>query len=104
MVIMIKNGKHIIKLLFYIAMPTVLIALPKDFFDTGQTVCLSQKIFDIECYGCGMTSAIMHLVHLDFEVAYAYNMLSFLVFPILSFLWAKWAFKELCIIKKLQST
>ena len=47
--------------------PLVLIALPADFFDTGQSICLSVVLLDTECYGCGMTRAIQHLVHLDFQ-------------------------------------
>jgi len=34
-----------------------------------------------------MTKAIQHLIHLDFEGAYTYNKLSFVVAPILIFLW-----------------
>ena len=49
-------------------------------------MCLSKVLAGIECYGCGMTRAIMHLIHLDFKEAYQYNKLSFVVFPVLTFL------------------
>ena len=64
--------------------PLVLIALPADFFDTGQSICLSVVLLDTECYGCGMTRAIQHLVHLDFHTAAYANVIS--VF--------KWLIKE----------
>ena len=60
----------------------VLIILPKDYFDTGQSVCLSKYFFDVKCYGCGMTRGIQHLIHLDFQSAYNYNKLSFIVLPL----------------------
>ena len=63
--------------------PLVLLLLPSFFFDNGDSVCMSVIIFDKECYGCGMTRAIQHLIHLDFFIAYDYNKLSFIVFPIL---------------------
>ena len=61
----------------------MLIVLPADFFDTGESVCLSVRFFDLTCYGCGLTRAIHHLIHLDFETAYTYNKLSVIVLPVL---------------------
>ena len=68
--------------------PFVLLALPADFFNSGQSVCLSVVIFNKNCYGCGMTRAIQHLLHFQFTEAMAFNKLSVLVFPTLSLLWA----------------
>ena len=68
-------------------LPFVLILLPADFFDKGQSICISVLLLDTECYGCGMTRAIQHLIHLDFSAAAEFNKLSFIVFPMLSFLW-----------------
>jgi hypothetical protein len=59
-----------------------LVILPEDFFDTGQSVCLSVVFLDMECYGCGMTRAIQHLIHFDFQKAWEFNMLSVIVFPL----------------------
>ncbi|MCU0443332.1 MAG: DUF2752 domain-containing protein [Microscillaceae bacterium] len=91
----------IVKIAFYVLVPIVLLALPVDFFDSGETVCLSVTLFNTECYGCGMTSAMMHLIHLDPETAYAYNMLSLLAFPILAYLWARWAVLEVFALRKM---
>jgi Protein of unknown function (DUF2752) len=67
--------------------PLVLIILPADFFDIGQSVCLSVLLLDMPCYGCGMTRAVQHLIHLDFAAAYTFNRISFIVFPILAVVW-----------------
>ena len=71
----------------YILVPLALLLLPADFFDKGQSLCLSKLLAGVECYGCGMTRAIMHLIHLEFTAAYEFNKLAFISFPILSFLW-----------------
>jgi hypothetical protein len=72
-------------ILLSIAFITLLI-LPADYFDTGRASCVSVILFDVECYGCGMTRAIQHLIHLDFESAWAFNKLSFIVFPLAIFM------------------
>jgi Protein of unknown function (DUF2752) len=74
--------------------PVLLLILPKRFFDEGRSVCLSKLLLNRECYACGMTKAIMHLIHLDIEEAYAYNMLSFVVLPLLCVVWVQWFLKE----------
>lgn len=75
-------------LLFYILviLGLVLLYLPKDYFDTGQSVCVSMLLLNKQCYGCGMTRGIQHLIHLDFERAFAFNKLSFIVLPLFLFL------------------
>lgn len=91
------------KLVFIVATPIVLLILPANFFDSGQSLCLSQVIFDVECYACGMTRACMHLIHFDFEEAYAYNMISFIVLPLLAVVWVQWFIKEWKIFKVYRS-
>jgi hypothetical protein len=91
------------KLIFIVVAPVVLLILPADFFDNGRTICLSQLLLGMECPACGMTRAIMHLIHLDFENAFAYNMLSFIVLPLMILIWIQWFFKELRIYKKLKA-
>jgi hypothetical protein len=76
-----------IKLILLILIPITLLILPANFFDNGKSVCLSVMLLDIECYGCGITRAIMHLLHFDLEEAFYYNILSFIVLPILIYSW-----------------
>ncbi len=91
------------KLSFIVLSPIVLLILPADFFDNGRSICLSQLIFGVECYACGLTRGIMHLIHFDFENAFAWNMGSFIILPLMIVIWIKWFFKELRIYKKLKA-
>ncbi|WP_291275693.1 DUF2752 domain-containing protein [Flavobacterium sp.] len=83
------------KLLFYISnivtiiAPIALLFFPVDFFDKGESICLSVQLAGIECYACGLTKAIMHLLHFDFAGAWNFNKLSFIVFPMMGVLWVK---------------
>jgi hypothetical protein len=71
-------------------MPIVLWLLPASFFDEGQSLCLSVLLLDKECYGCGITRAIQHFIHFDFQTAWNFNKLVVIVAPILFFVWLKW--------------
>jgi hypothetical protein len=75
-----------------ILFPIILFILPPDYFDNGQSICASVLLFDIECYGCGMTRAVMHFIHFEFTKAIEYNKLVLLVFPLLTLLWLKMIF------------
>lgn len=88
-----------LKVAAYILLPLVLLLLPADFFDKGQSLCVSQLLAGVECYGCGTTRAFMHLIHLDFAGAYQFNKLSFISFPVLSFLWLQGFRKDLKSLK-----
>ncbi len=73
-----------------------LLFLPGDYFDEGQSLCVSVLLFDMECYGCGMTRAIQHLLHFDFSKAYELNKLSFIVLPLMIYLFISsfWKFHK----------
>lgn len=77
------------KLTLLLALPIVLWCLPATFFDSGKSTCLSQVLLQQECYGCGTTRAIMHLLHADLSGAVHYNKLSLVVLPLLALLWLK---------------
>lgn len=84
------KGFVLFKLGFYVAVPLALLLLPADYFDNGRTTCLSQLLFDLECYACGLTRASMHLIHFELEEALYYNRLVFVVMPLVAGLWAWW--------------
>lgn len=75
----------ILKLTGALLAPVVLLVMPINYFDTGESLCLSKVLFDLECYACGMTRAGMHLLHLDFKGAYDFNPLIYLVAPVAAF-------------------
>jgi Protein of unknown function (DUF2752) len=90
--IMKTNYKRIFaiaKIILGITIPLILLMLPSDYFDNGTSKCLSVMLFDAECYGCGTTRAVMHLLHGNFMEAFYYNMMSFVVLPLLVYLWVK---------------
>lgn len=92
-----------IALLSFIAItPVILLLLPANFFDNGTTICISKLFTENECYACGISRGIMHLIHFEFEDAYAYNMLSFIVFPLLGVIWVQWFIKEYKIMQLLK--
>lgn len=66
-----------------------LIILPANYFDEGQSLCLSVILLNKQCYACGMTRAVQHLIHFDFAAAADYNKLAFIVVPLGVFMVAK---------------
>jgi hypothetical protein len=90
----VKYYFTIAKLSFIVLLPVLLLILPGNYFDDKQSMCFSMLFFDVQCYGCGLTRACQHLIHFQFEDAYAYNVLSFIAFPMLAIVWVQWFFKE----------
>lgn len=41
-----------------------------------EVPCLFKAIFDIECWGCGMTRAIVEIWHFNIAASYTYNKLA----------------------------
>lgn len=70
-------------------LPVGLWLLPSDFFDDegGPALCPSRLILDMECQGCGLTRAVMHMHHFDPAGALYYNAGIVVVYPLLLGLW-----------------
>lgn len=76
--------------------PVMLWLLPADVFDhTGFEICPSKLFFDIECLGCGMTRAVMHSHHWEWNEAFYYNYGIIAVYPALAIVWFLWLFKAI---------
>jgi hypothetical protein len=73
--------------------PIALWLLPSTFFDQGETICPSKRFFGIECFGCGMTRAVMHFHHFDFSKAIFYNYGVVAIYPALVVIWLVWVRK-----------
>jgi hypothetical protein len=82
--------------------PVVLTILPADFFDHGPATCLSVLLLGQTCPGCGITRAIQHLIHFDFRIAYAFNKLVCIVFPVLIIVYLKEFIRAYKIIRPAQ--
>ncbi len=84
-----------VKAAILISVPLTLWNLPIEFFDTGKSISLF-ALLGVEdyVYSTGMTRAVMHLMHLDFEGAKEFNILSFAVLPLLFVIWFKWLLAE----------
>ncbi|MDX2283197.1 MAG: DUF2752 domain-containing protein [Bacteroidia bacterium] len=91
-----RPGVQKVWLIALLLTPGVLWVLPAAFFDdTGFSVCPSKVFFNLECFGCGMTRAVMHLHHLDLESALYYNPGVAVIYPALVILWGYWVWKAL---------
>jgi hypothetical protein len=91
--------KKYVLLFIWLAIPFVLIVLPKEFFDEGQTICLFTLATGKNCLGCGMTKAIMRCIHFDFYAAFHKNPFSLIIFPLFVFVYVKIGFvifKKIC--------
>jgi len=91
----LMNKRTIIKiwLATLFLFPFILWLLPSDFFDNSVlTLCPSKLFFDFECYGCGISRAVMHFHHLEFDEAVYFNPLVLGVYPFLVGLWFKWVY------------
>lgn len=61
----------------------IFLILPADYFDKGESVCPSILLFNAKCSGCGLTRAVMHLIHFQISKALEYNKYVLLwVFPV----------------------
>ncbi len=75
--------------------PVLLLFLPANFFDYGQSISLFALAGVENYYSEGITRGVMHLIHLDFIGAWHYNKLSFIVLPLLSYVWVQSFLKNL---------
>ena len=54
--------------------------------DQGPVLCLFRRLWDVECLGCGMSRALASLLRGDPAGAVHYNILSFVLLPLLVWL------------------
>jgi hypothetical protein len=94
-----KTTLGILKATGLIAIPVALFILPKSYFNEGPSISVFAW-FGAEdfMYSTGMTRAVMHLLHFDFETAAGFNKLSFIVLPILIIVWVKLLLKEFDVV------
>ena len=84
-----NNCKNITLLFAYIILPIILFYIPLEWLNKQHSICLIKNIFGVECYGCGITRAIISGVQLDFTKAIEYNKMVIIVLPLFIYEWFK---------------
>jgi Protein of unknown function (DUF2752). len=84
-----KNNKLYLKIKIagILAIPAFLFIVPLQWLEKQHSVCIFKLITGKECYGCGMTRAVLSALHFNFNNAYNYNKLIVIVLPLLIFIW-----------------
>jgi hypothetical protein len=70
-------------------LPTVLFFLPISYLDAIPTICLINNATGYACLGCGMTHAIVSVLHGNFEEALSYNWRVVAILPLLVITWSR---------------
>lgn len=75
------------------------VAFPATFFVLGlldwqpPSLCLWSRIFGVRCPGCGLTHAALDLCRADFVGAWRHNPMSWVVVPLIAFLYVRWGWR-----------
>ena len=78
--------KRLLLILYFIA-PVVLFYIPLDWLNKQHTICLVKNIFGVNCFGCGITRAVISGIQLDFDKSFEYNKMVIIVLPLLIYVW-----------------
>jgi len=87
-----KRRRKIFNILSFsviLVLPILLYLVPLDWLNKQHTICLFKNIFGIDCYGCGITRAILSGLHFNFEDAINYNNMVVIVLPLLIYIWIR---------------
>ena len=85
----IKLLKNKLKGAALLMMPVALFFVPVKWLEVQHSICIFNNITGNECYGCGMTRALLSALHFQFIEAFNYNPLFIIVLPLLIFIWLK---------------
>ncbi len=69
--------------------PVALYIVPLNWLYNQHSICLFKNIAGFDCYGCGMTRAILSAMHFHFVSAFHYNKLFVIILPFLLYIWTK---------------
>ena len=78
------------KIIILLLVPIAIYAIPYELWFSGESICLIKILTGRECWGCGITRAIVSALHLDFVKAFEYHKMVVVVLPILAVLWCGW--------------
>lgn len=77
------------RLVLYFTVPVGLTLVPASLLEAVHPVCIFRNIFNTDCPGCGMTRAVLSVMHGDLTSALRYNRLVVLVFPLLGYVYVQ---------------
>jgi hypothetical protein len=84
-----KNNKLYLKIKIagILLIPALLYFIPLQWLERQHSICIFKLLTGKECYGCGMTRAVLSALHFNFNNAFNYNKLIVIVLPLLIFIW-----------------
>ena len=89
---------QICKICIFVLLFFLLPMVSLDKLEGKHSICLVKNLFGVECYGCGITKAVIACVQLDFIRAFNYNKLIVIVMPLLVYLSAKEVAKSVMLL------
>ena len=94
-----RNALQVGKLCVLFLLPLLLSFVSLNNLEGKRSLCLFKNLFGFECYGCGITKAIIACIQLDFIRAFEYNKLIVIVMPLMIYLWVKEILKSIKMLK-----
>lgn len=72
-------------------LPFVVYLIPRSWIFSGEySLCLFRNLTGHECWGCGITRAVVSLYYFDFHGAWTYHRGIVVVAPLLVYAWFRW--------------
>lgn len=84
-----KTLLHRLTTVSIVIFPFCLYFIPLEWLLKQHSICLFKTMTGTECYGCGITRAVLFSMHFQFKAAFHYNPLVVFVMPLLIFIWLK---------------
>lgn len=89
----LKSNLALVKIITLLVVPAAFFFIPEQQIFHGAPLCLSVRLFNHTCWGCGMTRALWLSIHGDFMTAFTYNWRIVVVVPIFIGAWIKIMFR-----------
>jgi hypothetical protein len=77
-------------IIFNILVLLLIYITPLEWIHKQNSICLIKNLFGIECFGCGITRAVISILHFKFIKALDYNVLVVIVFPLIVYYWLRY--------------
>src|SRR5690349_4584904 len=97
---MLKRPWRTVRLALFVGAAIAMFAVPTRTVESGPTLCVWQRIFHVQCPGCGMTRAFSHVVHGHWVAAWEHNRGVVIAFPLAAMLWLTTVWRDICSIQR----